>query len=79
MALSMIAGLAGAGLNLLGGIGSYYSSKANAALVRAQGRINNAVAQANAEAIEMSGRRTPKLLLITLKQKQTKKCLRTVC
>jgi hypothetical protein len=55
MAVSMILGLAGAGLNLAGGVSSYYASKANASIVRAQGRINNAVAQANAQAIELSG------------------------
>jgi hypothetical protein len=55
MALSMILGLAGAGLNLAGGVGSYYASKANAALARAQGRIDNAVAQANAAALEVQG------------------------
>ena len=48
-------GLVGSGLKLIGGISSYYASKANAAIVRAQGRINNAVAQANAQAIELSG------------------------
>lgn len=55
MALSMILGLAGAGLNLAGGVSSYYASKANAALARAQGRIDNAVANANATALELQG------------------------
>jgi len=55
MALSMIAGLAGAGLNLVGGISSYYASKANASIARAQGRIDNEVAKANATALELQG------------------------
>ena len=48
-------GLVGAGLSLAGGISSYYASKANASIMKAQGRIDNAVAQANAQAIELSG------------------------
>jgi len=55
MALSMIAGLAGAGLNLAGGISSYYAAKANASIARAQGRIDNEVAKANALALELQG------------------------
>jgi hypothetical protein len=55
MSLSMIAGLAGAGLNLAGGISSYYASRANASIARAQGRIDNEVAQANATALELQG------------------------
>jgi hypothetical protein len=55
MSVSMIAGLAGAGLNLAGGVGSYYASKANASIARAQGRIDNAVAKANATALELQG------------------------
>jgi len=55
MAVSMILGLAGAGLNLAGGVSSYYASKANAAIMRAQGRIDNEVAKANALALELQG------------------------
>lgn len=48
-------GLAGAGLQLAGGISSYYASKANASIARAQGRIDNEVAKANATALELQG------------------------
>ena len=48
-------GLAGAGLQLFGGISSYYASKANASIMRAQGRIDNEVAKANALALELQG------------------------
>lgn len=48
-------GLAGAGLKLLGGFSSYYASKANASIMRAQGRIDKAVADGNAVAIELQG------------------------
>lgn len=55
MALSMILGLVGAGLNLAGGVSNYYASRANAAIERAQGRIDNEIAKANATAIELQG------------------------
>lgn len=55
MALSTILGLAGAGLNLAGGVSSYYASRANAAIARAQGRIDNEIANANATALELQG------------------------
>ena len=55
MAVSTILGLAGAGLNLAGGIGNYYASRANAAIERAQGRIDSEIANANATALELQG------------------------
>ena len=55
MSSSMILGLVGAGLNLAGGISSYYASKANASIARAQGRIDAEVANANAIALELQG------------------------
>jgi hypothetical protein len=55
MALSQILGLAGAGLNLAGGISNYYASRANASVMRAQGRIDAEVANANATALELQG------------------------
>jgi putative sterol carrier protein len=73
MALSMIAGLAGAGLNLAGGISSYYASRANASIARAQGRIDNAVAQANAEAIELSGMEDAKVVFNNAQAKANQK------
>ena len=51
--LSQGFGLVGAGLQLSGAISSYYASKANAAIMKAQGRIDAEVANANALAIEL--------------------------
>jgi hypothetical protein len=53
--LSQGFGLVGAGLNLAGGISSYYASRANASIARAQGRIDKAVADGNATALELQG------------------------
>lgn len=51
--LSQGFGLVGAGLQLSGAISSYYASKANASIMKAQGRIDAEVANANATAIEL--------------------------
>jgi len=48
-------GLVGAGLQLSGAISSYYASKANASIMKAQGRIDNEIANANATALELQG------------------------
>lgn len=48
-------GVVGAGLQLAAGFSSYYASKANASIARAQGRIDNEVAKANATALELQG------------------------
>ena len=51
--LSQGFGLVGAGLQLSGAISSYYASKANASIMKAQGRIDNEIANANATALEL--------------------------
>lgn len=66
-------GLAGAGLQLAAGFSSYYASKANASIARAQGRINNAVAQANAEAIELSGMEDAQVIFNNAQAKSNQK------
>lgn len=55
MAVAQTLSLVSAGLNLAGGISSYYASKANASIARAQGRIDAEVANANATALELQG------------------------
>ena len=53
--LSQGFGLAGVGLKLAGGISNYYASRANQAIERARGRIDNEIANANATALELQG------------------------
>lgn len=48
-------GLVGAGLQLAGGISSFYASRAQATIAKQQGRIDSAVANANATALELQG------------------------
>lgn len=47
-------GIASAGLSLASSFSSYYASKAQARIVQAEGRVKNAVAQANADALRLT-------------------------
>jgi len=47
-------GIASAGLQLASSLSSYYASKAQARIVQAEGRVQNAVAQANADALRLT-------------------------